>query len=73
MSVEEEKRARSSAGRKFTHTLNRLNEAIVNKSKRDIIVKKFKDLTILLDNLQSKHDTYLFALHPDVDEPADQR
>ena len=66
---EKEKKERSLAARKFSRCHNRLNEAIQAKGNGDSILGKLEDLTVLLENLQSAHDSYLFALSPDKEEP----
>ena len=71
MAGEDEKKVRTSAERKFTSCYNRLNEAILNKAEADIIIVKFKDLCLKSDDVQSKHDAYLFALHPEVEDLSD--
>ena len=64
----EEKKQRSTAKRKFTRCYNRLNTCILNNEGTDIIVTKFNDLKKLWDDVQSAHDSYLFATNIEVDE-----
>ena len=69
MAGDDEKKLRTTAKRKFTRCYNRLNESILNKAEKDIIIAKFNDLKLLWDDVQSTHDNYLFALYPnDTDE-----
>ena len=69
---EKEKKERSLAARKFSRCQNRLNETIQAKGNGDSILGKLKDLTVLLKNLQYAHDSYLFALSPDKEEPEEE-
>ena len=64
----EEKKQRTIASRAFTRCYNRLNESILNKVSKDIVITKFDNLKKLWENVQSKHDSYLIAKCPDEDE-----
>ena len=52
---------RTTAKRKFTRCYNRLNEALVNNLEIEMVNTKFNELSLLWDDVQSKHDLYLFA------------
>ena len=68
---EDETRLRTTAKRKFTRCYNRLNEALVNNLEIEIVNTKFNELSLLWDDVQSKHDLYLFAIYPAEEEPVD--
>ena len=68
---DDEKMSRITAKRKFTRCYNRLNEDIVNKLDIETITTKFNQLTLLWDDVQLKHDIYIFAIHPGDEEPSD--
>lgn len=63
-----ERKQRTTAKRKFTRCYNRLNTCILNNEETDIIISKFNDLKKFWDNVQSTHDSYLFATNADIDE-----
>ena len=65
----EEKKSRTSAKRKFTRAYNRLTETINNEGEWVIIEEKYCNIKLLWDNVQSRHEDYLFAAFPDQDEP----
>ena len=69
--TEAAKQARTTAKRKFTRCSNRLNDAIETNTDPEIITAKYNELSLLWDDVQSKHDVYLFAKHPGEDEPVD--
>ena len=68
--AEEEKKSRATAKRKFTRLCNRLTLDIQHRSSPEVIDEKYSTLKLLWDDDQSKHDDYLFALHPDQEEPS---
>ena len=45
-----------------------MNDYIIGKEERDIIITKFEDLKLLSNEVQSAHDNYLFAKYPDTDD-----
>ena len=67
--AEAEKKLRTTAKRKFTRAYNRLIETIENKGELEIIEEKYSTIKSLWDDVQSKHEEYLFAAFPDQDEP----
>ena len=69
MPGEDEKKLRTSAKRKFTRVYNRFREAIENDTEIDIVTAKYADIKILWNEVQSKHEDYLFTAFPDEDEP----
>ena len=70
MAGDNEKKNRATAKRKFTRLYNRLTEDIQNESVLEIIEEKYSLLKLLWDDVQSKHEDYLFAAFPDQDEPS---
>ena len=68
MSGEEEKKVRTTAKKKFTRCYNRLNEYIVSKEGKNIIIFKYEDLKSLWNEVQVAHDNYLFAKYPDEEQ-----
>ena len=69
MAAEVEKKARTISKRRFTRAYNRLNEVLLNKEEADVIDSQFKELKILWENVQAKHDEYVLAIHPDAEDP----
>ena len=69
--AEVEKKLRITAKRKFTRAYNRLIETIENKGELEIIDEKYSAIKLLWDDVQSKHEEYLFAAFPEQDEPYD--
>lgn len=70
--VAEAKRLRTTAKQRFTRAYNRLIEAIGDKGELDIIKAKYTDIQTLWMDVQTKHENYVFAKHPDEDEPVDE-
>ena len=68
--AEEEKKSRTAAKRTFIRLCNRITLDIQHRSSPEVINEKYSTLKLLWDNVQSKHDDYLFAIHPDEEEPS---
>ena len=68
MSGEEEKKVRTTAKKKFTRCYNRLNEYILSKEGKNIIISKYEDLKLLWNEVQAAHDNYLFAKYPEEEQ-----
>ena len=54
-------------------SLINLNKTIHNEVDVEIIEAKFNDLKLQWDEVQSKHDNYLFVLYPDQEEPFEEQ
>ena len=68
--AEEEKKQRTTAKRKFTRLCNRIMEDINNEGELEVIDEKYVTIKLLWDDVQSKHDNYMFAKYPTEEEPS---